>query len=203
MNERSRPLQALAGYAVDLFRLSRFDVRNPHSLFKTRAIKAMRKRTGAQVLVETGTYLGVTTARCAPAFQTVKTIELQPDLARDAARWLARHQNVEVIQGDADAEVRRLFEQSDLDRVLLFLDGHFSGGVTALGDVPEPAVAILDFLAHHRDRIVGIIVDDFREFGVQPDWPKKWELVQAAEEQFGSHGYRVSIHFDMLLIERA
>lgn len=193
-------LRGFAGWLLDLLRISRFTFRNPHSYTKYKAIRALARRTGARNFIETGTYRGTTTLRCARHFDKVYTIELDERLAEAATKRLAKYSNVRVIRGDAVQELRRLLEDRSLSDLLVFLDGHFSGGETALGDVPEPALEALDLLAEHRDRVRGIIVDDFREFG-QSGWPRKSSLIAAAEDAFAAHGYQIAVHLDQVVVE--
>ena len=202
MNRPGKGLQAAAGHVRDLYRLARFDVFNPHSYSKFRTLRSVQQRTGATQLIETGTYLGVTTRRCAPHFAKVFTIELDHELATQAREQLRPLANVTLIEGDADREMRTLFEDAAVRDVLVFLDGHYSGAGTAVGDAPEPAVDVLEFLAQHESRLRAVVVDDFREFGTAPGWPKKWQLVRAAEELFVPKGFRLTIQLDQLLLER-
>jgi hypothetical protein len=202
LGEPWRALRAAAGHAQDLYRLARFDVFNPYGYSKFRTLRAVQRRTGARQLIETGTYQAVTTRRCAAHFEHVYTIELDHRLATQAAAVLRNYPNVTAIEGDAEAEIRRLFSTEALQDVLVFLDGHFSGPGTSMGSVPEPAVDLLEFLAGHAQRIRGIVVDDFREFGSEPGWPQKWQLVRAAEELFVPHGFKLAVQLDQLLLER-
>lgn len=75
---------------------------------------------GARVLVETGTYKGVTTRRCLPYFEKVYTIELDPTLAEAAKQRLKASAKCEVIQGDASEEVGKLLEGGCLESDILF-----------------------------------------------------------------------------------
>lgn len=191
---------AVGGHLIDLCRLARFDVRNPHSLSKFRQIRALARRTGAKMLVETGTYLGNTTMRASYVFDKVITIELSPDLYLQASSYLAKRKNVECIEGDATKVLPEVMARTDLQDVLVFLDGHFSGGDTALGDMQEPACLEIEMLGGHRDKIAAIIVDDFRLFGMD-GWPRKSELIRSVEDHFGTD-FDLTVHMDQLLIWR-
>jgi hypothetical protein len=182
--------------------MARFDVSNPHSYSKFRTLKSVQRRTGAKILVETGTFRGVTTRRCAPLFDRIYTIEIEPELVRRSAEYLKPFTHVTVIEGDARAEALNLFSNGKVNDVLVYLDGHYSGQGTGMGDNPEPASDILRDLGKWTDSIAGVVVDDFREFGTEPGWPKKWELIRSAEEAFVPRGFRLSIHLDQLLLER-
>ena len=154
-------------------------------------------------MIETGTYRGVTTRRAARYFRKIWTIELDAKLHEEASHFLRRFAHIDVIHGDAAIEVERLLnESSPEDRLILFLDGHFSGGDTALGNDVEPALEILETISKFSDRVCAIIVDDFREFGTQAGWPSKHSLLETCERSYPSDKYRISIHLDQVVIER-
>ena len=202
MNKRHRPIANLGGYLLDRVRLSRGHPINLHGYLKFVVLRELRQRTAARCLIETGTFLGVTAARCARVFGRVFTIELDPRLARDARRHLRDYPNVEVFEGDAAEWLPRILAREDAREAVVFLDAHHSGGETARGDVPEPAIIELEAMSPFRDRICGIVVDDFRLFGAEPGFPTKAELVSAAEGLFRHPGFELKAHADQLIVER-
>jgi hypothetical protein len=202
MNAQNRWPAGLLGYLIDLFRLGRGLPINLHSMMKYMVIRALARRTGANCLVETGTFLGVTAARCAGVFDTVLTVELDPQLAAQATKFLAKYANVTVYQGDAVSLLPKMLAHRGATKTIVFLDAHFSGGDTAHGDVPEPAIAELSILAKHADHISGIIIDDFRSFGVDEGFPTKAELLAVAEAHFFHPTFAIKAHCDQIVIER-
>jgi hypothetical protein len=201
MNKQGASLSAAAGHVVDLYRLFRFQPRNPHSYSKFRQIKALAQRSGARVFVEAGTYVGNTAMRCSRVFERVITMELDPDLFSQASRYLSGRKNVECLQGDALALLPQVLGRADVSDVLVFLDGHFSGPGTAHGGVAEPACEEIEVLAGHRDKITAFIVDDFRCFGRDKGYPTRFELLRAVESFFGQE-FEYTIHMDQLLVWR-
>jgi hypothetical protein len=199
MNQQNKDLQAFMGHLVDLYKMTTFTFAVPHSYTKFRAIKAAKERVNAQTLIETGTYLGVTTKRCAPHFDNVYTIELDQSLAEQATKFLGNNKNVSVIQGDVLQQLPEILSQ-EVSNVLVFLDAHFSGGVTACGDLPEPAIEELTLLSEFKDKIAGIIIDDFRLFGTEPGFPSKSDVFQAIEKLFPS--FSLTVALDQILILR-
>jgi hypothetical protein len=192
-------VRGIVGHSFDLYAIARQALANPRSYTKYRIIQAASRRTKATTFIETGTFFGVTTARCAAIFRQVYTIELDADLARRAITYLSPLKNVRVIQGDALHILPSLLENQSADNTLIFLDGHFMGG--ALGEMAEPAVEILPLIAPYRSKIKALIVDDFRTFGSGPGYPRKSELIASAEQNFVDHGYCLSILLDQLIIE--
>jgi Protein-L-isoaspartate carboxylmethyltransferase len=201
MNKPSRRWQALGGYLIDIYRLARCRMMNPHSYLKFLHINVLRQRCGANVLIETGTYLGVTAARCAKVFDTVITIELNETLARQAVRFLAPHRNVKVICGDAVRELPGVFENHEIDRAVVFLDGHYSGIATSCGSVPEPAIQELAILRPYANKIGAILIDDFRSFGEEAGFPKKSELIKAIEDLFPD--FTIAVQYDQVAVVRS
>jgi len=193
----------LAGYLLDLLRFANGAAANPRSLMKYRVIRALAKRVGADCLIETGTFRGVMTARCARVFATVLTVELDAKLAAQAKASLARYRNVTVYQGDAVALLPQMLAHPGAGRCVIFLDAHYSGGDTARGEIPEPAIAELDILAQRRDRIGGIVIDDFRCFGVEEGFPTKAQLLAAVEAHFPHPIFTIQALPDQLIVERA
>jgi hypothetical protein len=202
MNKPYRIFSAAGGYLQDVVRLARGIPINLHSYMKYLTLRSLAKRTGARSFVETGTFLGVTSARCAGVFEEVVTIELDAALARRASEFLSGYPNVKVLQGDAVTLLPALFSDEKCAKTVVFLDGHFSGGITALGDVPEPAILELEILARHSHRICGIVIDDFRLFGLESGFPKKSELILAIERLFPFPRFDFKIHADQVIIER-
>lgn len=200
MNRQNSIIPALGGHVKDFWNLACFRITHPHSWSKFRQLNAVRRRTNADCLVETGTYLGNTSMRCSRHFSKVFTIELDDQLFEKARSYLSTRGNIECIHGDATKELKPILSRDDCKNVVIFLDGHFSSGVTAHGDVPEPACELLEELSQFKEKICGIVVDDFRLFGVEKDWPTKSELLRSAEKEFD--GYRLSVHLDQLVIER-
>ena len=201
MNRQSSYIQAMGGHVKDLVNMARFKITNPHSWSKFRQLKAVGKRTNADCLIETGTFLGNTTMRCSRVFKKVYTIELDEKLYEQASKYLSSRNNVECIRGDATIELPKILQRPECSNAVIFLDGHFSQGVTAHGDIPEPACELLSSLAAYKNKIKGIVVDDFRLFGVDKGWPRKSELVRSAEDHFGE--YSIAVHLDQLVLERA
>jgi hypothetical protein len=170
----------------------------PSELAKHRHLLRLIKQHELPVFIESGTYLGDTTAFLSPHVRRAVTIEIDDRLHSIATRRLARYPNVEVIHGDARDHIPRLV--SDVpDPCLIWLDGHCSGEGTGKGGESEPAVDIIEILA--RTEIASgttIVVDDLRLFGTDPEWPSLERLVDAAQ-RFGRQ-VSVSAQLDALVL---
>lgn len=137
---------------------------------KAQIIRQYAARYGLRNFIETGTFFGDMLAALRDDFETLTTIELDPALAARATRRFAEEPKITVIQGDSARVLPTLL--GDLDQPALFwLDGHFSGGVTAKGDADTPIIAELNhlFATSRRDHVV--LIDDARLFGTAAAYP--------------------------------
>jgi predicted O-methyltransferase YrrM len=179
LNEPGAIFQPLAGFALDLVRRLRNQPHVPHSLSKLQNLKTCKRLTGARTAVEIGSFKGVTTRRLARIFENVVSVEIVPELHEIAKAHCRGCSNVELLLGDGAKLLPSIAAR--VDRAVIFLDGHFSGGKTGQGDEPEPVLKELDLIAPHLKNFSAIVVDDFRLFGVEDGWPQKAEVLAKLE----------------------
>ena len=179
MNDAKTFLEPLAGLLLDEMSKIRNRPFVPHSLTKMRNLKACRNMTEASTVVEIGTYKGVTSRRLSRIFDHVITVEIDAALYSEAHERLKQCPNVHQIHADGVRALPAIAKE--VRNAVLFLDGHFSGGDTGLGDEPEPILAELDAIQPDLTSFVAIVIDDFRLFGVEPGWPKKSEVFAKLE----------------------
>jgi hypothetical protein len=152
--------------------------------------------------VETGTYLGDTTAFLSSRSRAVITIEPEPSLYRKAAERFKRTSNVRVIEGRSEDVMPEVLASLS-GPTCFWLDGHTSGGITYSGPLGTPIevelTAIEARLAHITPIVV--VVDDVRLFspeGEQDGYPPLDTLVQWATR----NGLEWAIEHDMFIGRR-
>lgn len=200
MNDPNTFIEPLGGYLVDLLSKLRGRPFVPHSLTKLHNIVTCRNLTRAKTIIEIGAFKGVTTRRLSYFFDNVISIEIDADLFDQARKRCAGRSNVKVILGDGSILLPEIIKNAD--NALLFLDGHFSGGVTGQGEEPEPVLKELDLLKCHLSNVAGVVVDDFRLFGLEPGWPKKSEVLRKLEGAFDETNWSIFVQFDQFLVVR-
>jgi len=129
-----------------------------------------RKKYDLNILIETGTYKGATVAAFLNNFSRIYTIELDPILYRDACTRFADHPHVNVIQGDSSYKLPDILSKIKTPS-LFWLDGHYSGGSTARGEVDTPIIAELIAIQSHECNHHVILIDDARLFNGANDYP--------------------------------
>ena len=140
----------------------------PH-LVKQRAIAAAAKKHGTGTLVETGTYLGHMIAAQRDNFSRTISIELAQHFHEQAIERFKKDSHIELLQGDS-GEVLTSLAPTITEPTLFWLDGHYSSGETAKGDLNTPIMKELDaVLAGDLPHVV--LVDDSRLFNGTADYP--------------------------------
>jgi hypothetical protein len=142
----------------------------PPSHYKRQVVAEYAHESGSAVFVETGTFLGDTVATLHPLFEWVYSIELDEALAARAQARFRRCGNVQIIHGDSATEIPRLLPKIAGRPCLFWLDGHFSGGFTALGEAETPIVHELEAVAPFPGA-KAVLIDDAREFGPNVNYP--------------------------------
>jgi hypothetical protein len=151
---------------------------------KRRQLLRLFREGGHTLFVESGTYRNDTVAFFLGHAQRIVTVEIEPMLHAAAERRFAGEPSVTFLLGDALDRIPPVIEL-EAASTLLFLDGHFSGGVTGEGREREPAATILGALGGRTRRApLTIVVDDLRLFGTDPDFPSLDGLTASARTAF-------------------
>ncbi len=171
----------------------------PPAFLKRDMMKKYAEKYHATRFIETGTFMGDTSFVMKDYFKSVDTIELDEKLAQRATQRFASIPNVKVWQGDSGKVISDVLGTLDAQTVALFyLDGHFSGGITAKADLYTPISKELDAIFEHSKNHV-IFIDDARLFfSNQQDYPPFDELVK--QIKMYSPSAHVTIDFDIITI---
>jgi hypothetical protein len=121
------------------------------------------------IWIETGTYLGETTDYLSKVSQRVISIEPSIKLVEMAKVKFKKHPNVSIVQGTSQEALNETlprltnFEKRDIN---FWLDGHYSEGITFLGEIECPVLQELDIIQKHLNSgcRLTILIDDVRMF---------------------------------------
>ena len=161
----------------------------PHAV-KTETIKEYAKKFSLSTLVETGTYLGSTVDATKGTFRRIISVELDPTLYEQAKRKFSEFEQILILQGDSGEVLPSIL--NDLTEPCLFwLDGHFSGGITAQGKLDTPIVQELMAISQHLVKSHVILIDDARLFDGQNSYPTVNELQGFVSEKYGDCAFEI------------
>lgn len=137
----------------------------PSPAFIKRALLAKHGIASAP-WIETGTYLGGTTKRLAEKYPHVTSIEPNEWLCQHAKRRLQGYENVTLLLGTSEQLLEKSIIGIGGERMNLWLDGHYSSGVTYHGENETPIMIELDAVSRHLARFshVKLFIDDIRCF---------------------------------------
>jgi hypothetical protein len=141
----------------------------PH-LLKQDVLRGYIEKYNLKIMVETGTYFGDMVEALRNSLIKVYSIELSEHLAREAQQRFKSSHNVIILQGDSGQVIEKVISEIKLP-ALFWLDGHYSGGITAKGENETPIFTELKHIFSAPDLGHVILIDDARAFGKTPDYP--------------------------------
>ncbi len=147
----------------------------PPHVVKQLAIVGYQRSRRFDTFVETGTFTGEMVEAMRPHFRRIISIEMAPEIHRQAARRFAGDARVELRLGDSATVLPRVLEQIR-HPALFWLDGHFMGENTARGKEDSPVRAELTALLGHPVRHHLVLIDDARLFTGSAGYPTIEEL---------------------------
>ena len=171
----------------------------PPHVVKEELIKSYAKNFNTNVLIETGTYLGDMVHAMRKLFARILSFELDPNLAAQAQQRFANDNHIQIIQGDSGKLLGEHIANIN-EPCLFWLDGHYSGGITAKGSLETPIKNELSaILSHPVDGHV-ILIDDARCFTGANDYPTIDELQAFVAERKPNHKF--SAEHDVIRIHK-
>jgi len=153
----------------------------PHPI-KVDILRRYVEEYGLRTMVETGTYIGDMTALMRPHLDRIVTIELGPELWADVVDRFRADPAIDPRLGDSGELMAELVPTLD-DPVLFWLDAHYSAGNTARGTVDTPILVELETILASPVPGHVILIDDARDFGVDPAYPTLDELEAFVRER--------------------
>lgn len=169
----------------------------PH-IVKQQAIEAYQQKTGYRILVETGTFMGDMVDAQRYNFNKIYSIELSEELHRRLVERFKNDSHIELLQGDSGERLDEVV-QALTEPAIFWLDGHYSGGITAQGSKDCPVIEELTaILRSSMDHC--ILIDDARCFGRDTDYPTLDEIRHQIDSN--RKGYSVTIKDDIIRIIR-
>jgi hypothetical protein len=127
------------------------------------------KNFPGNIWIETGTYLGdgiQSALNC--GYDKIFSIELSKNLAEDATNRFRTNELVQVIEGRAHTKLPEILKNFSNEKIIFWLDAHYSACGTAGEDDPNPLMkelsAIENWKKQKKAKTPIILIDDMRTF---------------------------------------
>lgn len=148
------------------------------SLFsqKNDAIIGYAAQHGCDTLVETGAGEGDMIAATLGSFEKIYSIELSHDACLAVANRFRNAANVTILHGDSGEVLGKVIPLLT-GPTLFYLDAHYCGGSSARGPKETPVLRELEVIIPNLSRGDVILIDDWTQFGSNPEYPKPAELI--------------------------
>jgi len=159
----------------------------PHAV-KSRRVIEVARRFGCTSLIETGTWLGEMVQATIQVFDSIHTIELSPLYASRCRDRFSNRPKVRVYEGDSAVLLPQILDQVRA-RALIWLDAHWSGGLTAMAAEKSPIVQELRWISSHPRHC--ILIDDAHQFVGAGGYPAMDELHALVGATFPRHSITV------------
>ena len=151
--------------------------------------------------IETGTYLGETSFYLSKYFNHVTTIEPNSDLHKRAKNKYKDIKNIDFIFGASETRFDQVMKNHS-GRLNIFLDGHYSGGITSKTDFTTPLLVELDSIISHLVRFdeIRLFIDDIRCMNPEMDDFFDYPSLNKVLDKIDGISSNVSIQHDILCL---
>jgi len=149
----------------------------PHGI-KQGVVKEYARTYKCRIFFETGTYLGDMIWAVKDNFQHIYSVELSKSLHQQAQRCFRNDKHITLINGDSGKILRETLKKIKKP-CLFWLDAHYSGGITAIGNKHSPIIEEINTILKHPIKNHVILIDDARMFAGKDGCPELTELKEA------------------------
>ncbi len=139
------------------------NAKSPDGSLQRNFLSDLKQTFSLTTFVETGTYLGATTDVARSVFSEVHSIELSTELHEKARERFLGDSRVHLYQGDSATNLSQVVRNIE-GASLLWLDAHYSEGITACGKTNTPILEELGTIVKNGHQNPVILIDDLRIF---------------------------------------
>jgi hypothetical protein len=169
----------------------------PHQV-KLSTIEEYQKKSGYSILVETGTFKGDTIEAERNVFEQIISVELGRDLYEKAVKRFKKYDHISLYHGDSGKVLKDIV--AGLKRPAIFwLDGHYSGGVTARGEKDCPIFEEVEAIFQKGTFRHILLIDDAECFTGQDGYPTIEELTDYIKGKCSN--YEVEVKYGVIRAE--
>ncbi|MDC0904070.1 hypothetical protein OAS51_01300 [Candidatus Thioglobus sp.] len=165
-------------------------------LYKKQRIRNISEKYKCNTFIETGTFYGQMVRYAADYFEKVVSIEIHEPFYLENNNFFKEKDNVNILLGDSSIRLADAITMSE-GKILFWLDGHYSGTGTGVGNKISPIIEELRIIANFNPNNHCIIIDDRRLFSEEGGYPTIDEVIIELKDI--NADYKISYDFDSIL----
>jgi hypothetical protein len=142
----------------------------PPHIVKQRKVIKFAQIFNCSIFVETGTYKGEMVESVRAVFEKIYSIELDKNLFARAQEKFSNNNHICILEGDSGKILADILQDIS-DKTLFWLDAHYSGGITASGELETPIGKELKIILKTPRLGDVILIDDARLFVGDDSYP--------------------------------
>ena len=147
----------------------------PPHMVKQFILEKIQQEKKYRTLIETGTYYGEMIDGQLENFSKIISVELSSELYSIAVKKYTELNNVTLYCGDSGDVLVDIMKKIE-EPAIFWLDGHYSGGITAKGKIDCPIFEELSAILGSKNLSHVILIDDARLFVGKNDYPTMIDL---------------------------
>ena len=168
----------------------------PHQI-KLSTIEEFQTKSGYDILVETGTFKGDTIEAERKIFGQIISVELGKELHEKARERFRKFRHIKLYQGDGGKVLHDIVPELE-GPAIFWLDGHYSGGVTARGESDCPILSELDAVLKNCKFKHIILIDDADCFIGKNDYPTIEQLTHHIKSL--AKNYKIEVKYGIIRV---
>ena len=142
-----------------------------------------------KIFIESGTYLGDMIEVQKNKFEQLYSIEVVERLFNQAVLRFNNDKHIEILLGDSSKVLHELMPRIK-QSAIFWLDGHYSGGVTGMGELECPIFGELEAIINNLSVPHCILIDDARLFVGAKSYP----TIKEIEDYFNKKVVKFNLH---------
>ena len=166
--------------------------------YKEKMMKEYSEKYGCNVMLETGTYKGDMLVQEYDQFEYLASVEISTQLFKEAKERLVSFDKIHLYNGNSAEKLPQMITdaQNSVEnaKLIFWLDGHYSGGITGKAELDTPIVEELLSIKKSDVNSGVILIDDARCFthkGDYADYPTIKSLRRIVHEQWENAAIQV------------
>ena len=170
-------------------------------------MRVLRRFGGSSAWIETGTYLGDGSLAISEFAQVLHTIEPSKELSAIAKNRVEAGTNIHFHTGTSEdllPEILKTLVSTGHKNLSLWLDGHYSGGKTFLGELETPIKRELETLAIYEESFenVQVFIDDIRCFNPKIQDYRAYPEIQYLLDYANRHKLKILFAKDICIMRK-